>query len=92
MRHVLQKIWRPEHSKEMWAWVLYVKDTKWDDYEDAAVIYAPDRDGPFKLTVWDWFEREHTEYEGIKRLQDAKTMGKLLAGIKFGSFPHKRNL
>lgn len=89
MRYHLQKNWRAEHNRDAWVWVLYTKDTKWDDYEDAAVIYADERDGPFKLSVWDWVEHEHIEYEGFKRLQDAKTMGKLLAGIKFVSFVHE---
>lgn len=90
MRYHLQKKWSACHNRELWVWALYVKDTKWDDCEDAAVIYAIDRDGPFKLTVWDWVKREHSEYEGFKRLNDAKTMGKLLANMMFVSFPNEK--
>ena len=90
MRAVLQKNWFAAHSKEMWSWVLYVKDDKFDDYEDAANIYAIDRDGPFTISVWDWVDHEYTHYEDIKRLKDAKTMGKLLAGMMFVKFPHAK--
>lgn len=89
MRVVLQKNWTAEHHKNCWEWVLYTKDIEWDDYEDAATIYADDRDGPFNLSVWDWVDREYMEYEGFKRLQDAKAMGKLLANVKFVNYPHE---
>jgi hypothetical protein len=90
MRYKLQKNWFAQHSKEMWVWALYVRDDKWDDYEDAANIYAKDRDGPFTISVWDWVKREYTHYEGFERLKDAKTVGKFLAGAKFVSFPHEK--
>lgn len=89
MRVVLQKNWSAQHDKHNWMWTLYVKDTKFGDYEDAANIHAVDRDGPFSISVWDWVEHEYADYEGFERLQDAKTMGKLLAGMMFVKFPHK---
>ena len=88
MRYELQKNWVAEHPKNGWEWVLYVKDNKWDDHESAASIFSTDRDGPFSIAVWDWIEHEYAEYEGFKRLQDAKTMGKLLANMMFVKFPH----
>lgn len=90
MRCKLQKKWVAEHHKDSWQWTLYVKDTKWSDYEDAANVYSTDRDGPFNISVWDWVDHEYTEYEGFKRLKDAKTMGKLLAGMMFAKYPHEK--
>lgn len=85
---LMQKNWCAQHHREGWVWALYIKDTKFPDYEDAAVIRAVDRDGPFNLSIWDWVEREYAHYEGFKRLKDAKTMGKLLAGMMFVKYPH----
>ena len=90
MRYHLQKNWFAQHSRELWVWALYVKDTKWDDYEDAANIYAKDRDGPFNVSVWNWVDHEYAHYGDIKRLKDAKTVGKLLAGMMFVNYPYKK--
>lgn len=89
MRRVLQKLWRAEHSQRHWIWNLYVKDTRFGELEEAAIIYADDRDGPFNLSIWDWAEEEYSEYVGFDRLKDAKLMGKILAGVKFVSYPQK---
>ena len=82
MSYVLQKKWFGQHPPNSWEWALYVKDTQWGDTEEAAVIYAEDRDGPFKLHIWRWIDSEYTAIENLPTLKAAKAMGRLLAGIE----------
>ena len=82
MSYVLQKKWFGQHPKDGWEWALYVKSTQWGDTEEAAIIYAENRDGPFKLHIWRWTDSEYTAIENIRTLKDAKAMGRLLAGIE----------
>lgn len=81
MSYVLQKKWFGQHPKDGWEWALYAEDDD-GDTEDAAIIYANDRDGPFTLVIWNWDEREYSEIENIRTLKEAKAMGRLLAGIE----------
>lgn len=81
MSYVVQKKWFGQHPRDSWEWALYAKDER-GCTEDAAIIYADDRDGPFTLLIWDWVDREYTAIENIRTLKDAKAMGRLLAGIE----------
>lgn len=82
MSYVLQKKWFGQHPKDGWEWALYAEDTAWHSTEEAAIIYADDRDGPFKIHVWDWVAQEYTAIENLPTLKAAKAMGRLLAGIE----------
>jgi len=81
MSYVLQKKWFGQHPKDGWEWALYAEDDD-GDTEEAAIIYADDRDGPFKLHIWDWVDQEYTAIENLPTLKAAKAMGRLLAGIE----------
>jgi hypothetical protein len=82
MSYVLQKKWFGQHPRDGWEWALYAKDIEHNDTEEAAIIYADDRDGPFKIHVWDWVDQEYIAIENLPTLKAAKAMGRLLASIE----------
>ena len=82
MSFKLRDYWVADHPKNGWEWVLYVDATDVVHREDAAIIWSPDRDGPFSLAIWSWVDEEYTDIENLPTLKEAKAMGKLLASIE----------